>query len=278
MRNVVMTSSSAKGPQPTMAPSTPGEATEIHTGILRLALAVEESRAYWSHADPDRLQPPGTPAERALLAFEKRWFGAKTMPRIRFLLPNLAARCDAFPQSLAVLHRWAAMDAHTRRAVCHFHMQLSDPIYRRFTGDFLVQRRNATGSDIDRDIVLRWVQREFPDRWAPATCIQFASKLLSAASEAGLISAKKDPRKLLAPLVPELALAYLLYVLRGLRFEGTLVANPYLASIGLVPNDARLASLPGVQCRRMGDLVDFQWAAPDLSAWADLHLPREGTA
>lgn len=273
-----MTSSSAKGAQPASAPSPskPGEATEVHTGILRLALAVEESRAYWTHADPEL--PPGTPSQRALQAFENRWFGAKTMPRIRFLLPNLAARYDAFPQSLAVLHRWAAMDAHTRRALCHFHMQLSDPIYRRFTGAFLVQRRNASGSDFDRDIVLRWVQHEFPDRWAPATCIQFASKLLSAASEAGLISPKKDPRKLLTPPVPELALAYMLYVLRGLRFDGTLVANPYLASIGLVHNDARLASLPGVQCRRMGDLVDFQWAAPDLAGWAALCLPREGTA
>ena len=274
MRSVAMTSS-IKGTRP-VHPAAPAEATEVHTGILRLALAVEESRAYWSHVDPDL--PAGPASQRALAAFEKRWFGAKTMPRIRFLLPNLAARYDAFPPALSVLHRWHDMDANARRAICHFHLQLSDPIYRRFTGDFLVQRRNSTGANIDRDIVLRWVQREFPDRWSPATCIQFASKLLSAASEACLLSAKKDPRKLLVPRVPDIALAYLLHLLRGLQFQGALTANPYLASVGLVPNDARLASLPGVQCRRMGDLVDFKWAAPDLRAWADLHLPRGGVA
>jgi hypothetical protein len=251
------------------------EATEVHTGILRLALAVEESRAYWDNRDPDRV-PSATEA------FEKRWFGAKTMARIRFLLPNLAARYDAFPPALAVLHRWRHihmhMDAQTRAVLCHFHMQLSDPIYRRFTGDFLVQRRHSTGAHLDRSVVLRWVQGEFPDRWASATCIQFASKLISAASEAGLLSPKKDPRQLLVPRVSDLALAYLLYLLRGLRFQGELTANPYLASLGLVPHDARLASLPGVRCQRMGDLIDITWDAPDLLTWADRYLPRGGVA
>lgn len=35
---------------------------------------------------------------------------------------------------------------------------------------------------------------EFPDCWSEATAVQFASKLLSAASEAGLVSPKRNPR------------------------------------------------------------------------------------
>src|SRR5262249_40831129 len=149
------------------------------------------------------------------------------------------------PEALAVLHRWRAMDAGTRQVLCHFHLQLSDPIYRRFTGVFLVQRRGLRDPRVDRDAVLRWFKQMFPERWSETTCVQFASKLLSAASEAGLVSLKRDPRMLLVPKVSDSALTYLLYLLRDLRFEGTLTENPYLASLGLTDSflDQRLRTL-----------------------------------
>ena len=174
-------------------------------------------------------------------------------------------------EALEVLRRWREMTPQTRQALCHWHLQLTDPIYRRFTGDFLVSRRTGTHPKIDRDVVLRWLKREFPDRWGESTCIQFASKLLSAASEAGLVSARRDPRSLLYPKVPDVALAYLLHLLRGTTFAGTLTDNPYLASVGLTESflDQRLRTLRGISFRRMGHLTEFNWAAPSLLAWAD---------
>ena len=182
-----------------IAPSDSSEATEVHTRILRLALGIEESRSYWEHVDPAVPIP-----DRALVAFEQRWFGAKSLERVRFLLSSFVDRYDAFPEALAVLRRWRSMDAPTRQVVCHWHLQLSDPLYRRFTGKFLVERRSMRDPKVDRDIALRWVKNEFPERWSEATCVQFASKLLSAASEAGVISPKRDPRALLLPKVPDL--------------------------------------------------------------------------
>ena len=107
-----------------------------------------------------------------------------------------------------------------------------------------------------------------------ATCVQFASKLLSAASEAGVISPLRDPRTLLLPKVSDAALAYLLYLLRGLRFAGTLIEYPYLASVGLTHGflDQRLRALPGITFRRMAQLTEFDWDAPSLSAWAEATL------
>jgi hypothetical protein len=246
----------------------PSEATKIHTRIQRLALGIEESRSYWDHVDTS-----SPPAQRALGAFEQRWFGAKSLERVRFVVANFVDRYDPFPEALAVLRQWRSMDAATRQVLCHWHLQLSDPLYRRFTGAFLVARRGGRAS-LDRDITLRWVKNEFPGRWSEATRVQFASKLLSAASEAGLISAKRDPRTLLLPKVPDLALAYLLYVLRSTRFEGTLTDNPYLASVGLTDGflDQRLRSLPGISFRRMGALTDLEWAHPSLTAWAEATL------
>lgn len=245
------------------------EATEIHTRLLRLALGIEESRAYWEHVD---MAVP--PLARGLVAFEQRWFGAKSLERVRFLLANFVDRYDPFPEALAVLKRWRAMDAATRQVLCHFHLQLSDPIYRRFTGTFLPERRGLRDPKVDRDITLRWVKNEFPGRWSDSTCVQFASKLLSAASEAGLVSPKRDPRTLLLPKVSDLALGYWLHLLRGITFSGTLTENPYLASVGLTEAflEQRLRTLPGLTFRRMAHLTEFDWAFPSLTAWAEATL------
>ena len=100
-----------------------GEETVVHTRILRLALGIEESRAYWTHVDPTL---PAAP--RAIQAFEQRWFGAKSLHRVRTLLANFAARYDACPDALSVLRRWRSMDPEgttrprgsrtTRRRTC----------------------------------------------------------------------------------------------------------------------------------------------------------------
>jgi hypothetical protein len=240
------------------------EVTAIHTGILRLALAVEESRAYWEHFDPSI-----PPSERPKLAFERRWFGSKSLERVRYLLGSFATRYDAFPSALSVLQRWTSMDLATRQALCHWHLQLSDPIYRRFTAELLVQRRGLREAKVDRDTVLRWVMATFPRKWAEATCVQFASKLLSAALEAGLVT-KRDPRSVRLPKIGDHALAYLLYLLRETRFEGSLTRNPYLGSVGLEEDVlvARAKALPGVTVRRMMGLWEFEWAYPDLATWA----------
>ena len=245
------------------------EATEIHTRILRVALAIEESRAYFEHVDP-AIPPP----RRAALAFEQRWFGAKSAARVRFLVSTLADRFDAFPNALSVLGRWRSMDAPTRQLVCHWHLQLTDPMYRAFTGDLLVQLRSMRHPIVDRDAAIRWVRTTFPDRWSEATCVQFASKLLSASLEAGLVT-KRD-RSLELPRVPDHALAYRRYLLRETRFEGSLTDSPYLGSVGLAGEllDARARALPGVVMRRMMHLVDFEWAYPDLEAWANAEVLR----
>jgi hypothetical protein len=244
----------------------PSEAVEVHTRILRLALGVEESRSYWEHVDPAI-----PPAARAMVAFEERWFGAKSLERVRYLLAAFLPRYDAFPEALVVLRRWRSMGATTRQVLCHWHLQLSDPMYRAFTGTFLVERRGMHDAKVDRDVTLRWVKNTYPERWSEATCVQFASKLLSAASEAGLLSTKRDPRTLLLPKVPDLALAYLLYLLRGVGFAGTLTENPYLSSVGLTEGflDQRLRALPSVTFRRMAHLIEFEWGAPSLTAWAE---------
>lgn len=250
-------------------PEALAEATEVHTRILRLALGIEESRAYWEHVDPS---VPTT--ERPVIAFEQRWFGAKSLERTSTLVPNFVNRYDRFPEALAVLRRWPQMDAGTRQMICHWHLQLSDPLYRRYTGSYLVERRGLRDPKVDRDGTLRWVQTEYPERWSASTCVQFASKLLSAASEAGLVSPKRDPRALLVPKVTDHALGYLMHLLRGIRFEGSLTENPYLASVGLTNGflDQRLRTLPGLTYRRMGQLTEFDWEYPTLTAWAEATL------
>lgn len=253
----------------TTTTTTPCEVAEVHARILRLALGLEESRAYFEHVDP------AVPLEhRALTAFESRWFGAKSLDRVRFLLANFAERYDAYPDALLALRRWRTMDAATRQTVCHLHLQLSDPLYRAFTGTFLVERRALREPRVDREVTLRWLRTGFPDRWSGATYVQFARKLLSAASEAGLISPKRDPRALLFPKITDHALTYLLYLLAQTRIEGTVLDNPYLRSLGLTDGflDQRLVRLPGLRFHRMGELFELELEHPSLAAWAEATL------
>lgn len=238
------------------------EVTEIHTRLLRCSLEVEPARAYWRHAGTDPIT-----AERA---FEQYWFGARSLPRVRVLLANMRARFDAYPSALAVLGRWTTMDLATRRAICHWHLQLSDPLYRAFTGGFLAVRHQRQEPQVRRQGVIHWIDEQAPGRWTTSTRIQFASKLLTAAHDAELVSGTRDPRPLVFPMVTDVALTYLLYLLRDVAFEGSLLRNPYLASVGLEGSklDGRLRGLSGLSFARQGDVHELQWSFASLAEWA----------
>jgi len=89
----------------------PREVTEVHTRILRVTLAEPECRAYWENVELSVEAP-----KRAAIAFEQRWFGAKSMARVQTLVAALSERFDPFPEALSVLHAWRGMNAATRVA------------------------------------------------------------------------------------------------------------------------------------------------------------------
>ena len=242
--------------------SRPAEVTAIHTRILRCTLAVADARSYWAVPDV------GPAAGRADRAFKEFWFGARSHARVALLLANLRLRFDAYPDALAVLRAWPGMDPATRTALCHWHLQLADPLYRAFTGDFLAQRRARDRPEITRAGAIAWVAEQDSGTWTMSTRIAFASKLLTAAAEAGIVGSRVDPRPLRLPRVPDEALLYLLHLLRGVDFEGTLLENPYLASVGLTGDTlaTRLQTLPGVRYAAQGDLVDLAFDHASLAS------------
>lgn len=237
--------------------------------LLKCTLEVAHCRAYWDHA--------GREPVTARAAFDDYWFGARSFERVQLLLANLRARFDAFPPSLEVLHRWPHLSTDSRRVICHWHLQLADPLYRRFTGSFLVDRREDGRGEVTRAVVIGWLGSEGPSRWTMSTRTQYASKLLTAARAAGLVSGNRDPGRLILPPVPGEAIAYLLYLLRTVRFAGTLLENPYLASVGLggASLETRLRELPELGFRKQGSLIDFGWRHGDLKAWAEARIRTE---
>lgn len=243
----------------------PAEETYVHTRILKFGLGADESRAYWGRVED-------VEAERSSeQAFREQWFGQVSESRAKIIMTNMRKRYDAYPTALRLLCRWRPSDAHTRTVICHWHLQLSDPLYRAFTGDYLVERRERRSGEVERDQVRRWVEEQEPDRWAPSTNTEFASKLLSAAYAAGLVESNRDPRRLIYPRVPDLALSYALHLLREVRFDGTLLDNPYLRSVGLSGSflEDRIRKLDGVELRRMGDLTEFDSRIGNLESWSE---------
>jgi hypothetical protein len=249
------------------------EVTESHTRLLRFSLIVEESRAYWENL---RLDIPKE--ERPAIAFEERWFGNKSMARIRGLLTELSHRYDAYPVAIALLTQWRPADPTTRQNICHWHLQLTDPIYRQFTGEFLERRRLHPNPNIDRDIAAKWLIPLLGTTWSTATVQRMASGLVAAATGAGLCSGGPGRRTLSYPKVTDEALTYWLYFLRHLKFEGSLLENPYFVSVGLSEGflEQRLRKLPFLSFNRMGDLHDFGWEFSDLKTWATHGLALAG--
>jgi hypothetical protein len=241
----------------------PREEVRLHSRVLKCTLETANSRIFWAESDSE--QPM-----QAEVAFEAGWFGHRSLGRVRELLSNLRARYGAFPAALQVLHRWQRMGGDTQKLICHWHLQLSDPLYRRFSGTFLPDRLLQGHPTVSKQQVVSWLGDVGGGRWAGSTRLKLASKLLTTAHSAGLIQGKRDPRPIVFPLVPDDALTYLLHLLREVEFAGTLLANPYLLSVGLegsLLND-RLKRLPDLSYGRQGDLVDMGWKHRDLTVWA----------
>lgn len=246
------------------------EIREVHTRLLRLGLAAEESRSWWVHVDPDQSQE-----ETLRRAFEERWFGSRSMTRVRYIVVNLAWRFQTFPEALEVLRKWRPAEVGDRSQVCHLHLQLTDPLYRSFTGEYLPRLRQHPTPRVDRDSVSRWLDQLVEGRWAPATSLRMANGLLASATEAGLCEGSKATRPLRLPAVSDRALGYSLHLLRRVEFEGNLSRNPYLASLGLEGEvlEGRLRRVPGVSYRRLAGVQELEWQYPDLASWAAGVLP-----
>jgi hypothetical protein len=226
-------------------------------------LAVDDCVAYW------RAPEIGPAGERVRAAFDGRLFGTKSETRVRTLLGDMSLRFDAYPRALAAIRAWNP-PRHVAPWLCHFHTQLADPIYRRFTGQYLPERRGSGYANVDREAVARWIDQEWPERWAQATCIKFGGNLLATAYEAGLFKERRDPRRLTAPRVPTPAVEYLLYLLRELRIDRPVLQSPYVTALAANVDERGelLRQLPSVRVHVLGDVVDFSFTYPDLLSWA----------
>ena len=250
------------------APKTLSYGTEVeksHSRLLKMSLAIEASREYWEQNDPKLSKK-----DREIIAFEKRWFGNKSLSRVRTILRNFSDRFDSYPLALEVLQQWCPSEPATRQNICHWHLQLSDPIYRQFSGVYLEQRQ-ANGLDsIDRDVVVRWIEQQLNKDWSSATNIRMATALITCATNAGLCSDRPGTRQLTYPQVTDEALTYWLYFLRHLSFAGSLWSNPYFTSMGLSDRllEQRLNRLPDFSFQSIGDVYDLSWKFENLKTWA----------
>ena len=244
------------------------EATQVHTRILRCMLAVDDCYAYWRRVDNT------APANRAAIAFEQRWFGTKSEARVRTLITEMAARFDPYPEALALLSSIGPLAPGLLPWLCHTHLQLADPIYRRFTGELLPARRAQGYTTIDRVGVAEWVDQLYPERWSHATAMKFAANMIATGLEVGILQGRRDPRTLTIGHVPGEAIGYAMYLLRGVEIDGPLVGSPYLRSLGLNADAMVSISLrvPGVRCAKIGDIVDITWEEATLDAWGRRYL------
>lgn len=260
-----------------MVVKTPGgrECQDVHTKLLRIGLLEPESREYWRQSLSDG-HNVRTLDEEVKRAFEGRWFGSRSEDRVRYLLQTLRGRFAVFPGCLTALKAWDPLDLDDRRVLCHWHLQLSDPLYRAFTGQHLSSRFQHPSPSLDRNAVIRWVEGFTQGRWAPATVLRMVAGLLGCLNEAGFCQGTAPLRPLRRPKVNDLVLSYGLYLLRDMEFEGQLTENPYFASVGLEGHslEYQLARTPGIAFHKQLHLRELSWTYPSLAQWRAWEVSR----
>lgn len=186
------------------------EEKKEHTGLLRLGLDLKSSVTFWQRA-PLRISI----AELLELAQSQSWYPQHSNARVKYLVTHLHRR---FPESSRrVLRTWKPEESGQAPTVCHWHLQLSDPIYRDFTFQFLLSRWSTGSDEVEIDQVERWLERRGGNRrWSQSTLRRLASGLFSAATEAGMLGGSRSRRVLRKPQVSARSIEYLNELLAGL--------------------------------------------------------------
>ena len=198
------------------------EVTAPHTGLLRLGLAVPQSLIFWERATSDLKT-----SDLAREAFEAHWFGDSTQARTRYLIGQLQRR---FPFVVRQALRSELANLQ-KELICHWHLQLTDPLYRAYTGEFILSCWSGTTTSIDLESSVDWVREQpIAQNWQPATIRRLASGLLSAATDAGLCKGNsRTEKELRIPTVTEADMKYLALLLDQAECRDRL---PYSLSVG----------------------------------------------
>lgn len=189
-----------------------------HTGLLRLGLAVPASRIYWERAGSG-LEIPNR---------QESWYPKLSAQRERYLLRQMQRR---FP------HPWPAeilsRPTLTANLVCHWHLQLTDPLYRHYTGDYLLKCWSSGTPAVSLEGTAAWVEKSpVAADWKPNTVRRLASGLMSSASAAGLCDRRgRSERELRLPVVSAADLHYLNDLLDRAQSLGD--RSYYRVSVGL---------------------------------------------
>ena len=201
------------------------EVNTPHTGLLRLGLALPQSVIFWERAAEET-------AVKALQdqAVAQQWFDGLSDTRTRYIIGQLSKR---FPfEARRALAFGEGLEPHQAQLRCHWHLQLTDPIYRRFTSEYLFNCWTSPHASVELEGVITWVSGlPLAKDWKKVTVRRMGSGLLSAATEAGLCqgSGKKE-KALRVPRVEPEDRDYLRNLLS--QAEASASLSLYLRSVG----------------------------------------------
>ena len=236
------------------------ERQEVQTRLLRVGLAVDESRAYWRLADPTKRSH-----DLVETAFEEQWFGTKSFQRVSYLINTVSDRIGGGTEELLA---WDPENPQDRAWVCHWHLQRTDIIYRQFTDQYVCGLLKSDDPTLEKASTLEWLHTLAPGRWSGSTADRLATGLISSLSEAGYCDITPLPRPLVAPELSDHALAYLLYLLKRMTFEGSLLDNPYLRSSTVeIDLQERLQHLPQIEAEPGDGSGGLQWKHDTFTGW-----------
>jgi hypothetical protein len=215
-----------------------GIVTKEHMTMLRIGARIEESRSYIRN-----YQAGYTVKELKLKAWDEQWFGFIPESIFVRLIPAFHSRFGNYPEMVNVIQNGITkgLESYDFKMICNFHIQISDPYYRWFSGDYIPNRLDNGLQEITSTTTAVDFNTKFKKNIKANTLKHFAVNLLNSANDTGLLKGTKL-RVTQTPTVTVFFLGYLIYTLGSFDFPmADLINSPFIKSI--ISEKPRLRSL-----------------------------------
>ncbi|HRG77874.1 MAG TPA: hypothetical protein PLX69_25160 [Leptospiraceae bacterium] len=199
---------------------------KAHTDLLKVGARIQESKIYllnrnFSVSKEDTVSK----------AFSEKWFGFKSQTYVKRLISRFELRFSKFPEAFLLLRSWVEkINLKDFKNICHFHIQLTDPYYRWFTGIYLGNLIFLGYEEIPTEALISSFEELVTTPMSVKVKRTLALRLKTAARDCGILEGKTD-KKISLSTPGIIVLYYILFVLRQIGFPSSdIPSSPYIKS------------------------------------------------
>ena len=163
---------------------------KAHTDLLKVGARIQESKIYLQNRNFS-ISKEDTVSK----AFSEKWFGFKSQTYVKRLISRFELRFSKFPEAFLLLRSWVEkINLKDFKNICHFHIQLTDPYYRWFTGVYLGNLIFLGYEEIPTESLISSFEELVTTPMSVKVKRTLALRLKTAARDCGILEGKTDKK------------------------------------------------------------------------------------